>query len=64
MTYRYGDVLRYPDNEDYLFMFIGVHYRTDDLYIQVVVLQLPADDDIWEVGTFLAAGREELEKAV
>jgi hypothetical protein len=62
---KYGDILRYPKsmdpNTDWLFMYIGLNKRHSLDYLDVVILQVPKDDDLWIPGGRLLAGINELE---
>lgn len=69
--WKYGDLMRYsPDQDptdppDWLFMFVNQISHTFATfpvqeYLNVVVVRVPDDDDMWETGTTLVAGINEM----
>lgn len=62
---RFGDILRYPKSMDpntwWLFMYVGLNHRHSPSYLDVVILQVPKEDDLWTPGQRILAGINELE---
>ena len=64
---KFGDILKYPESSEWRFMFLNRYHRArplslpSDEYINVLVVQIEPDDDLWIAGeTILAAGINEL----
>ena len=59
--YHFGDILRYRPEDDpddgYRFVFVARAARD---YIEAMVVRVPTEDDVWEIGDVVTAGINEL----
>lgn len=66
MTWKFGDLMRYPKDQDpadpasWVFMFIAPRRYGKHKYNDVVVVRAHWQDDLWETGTMLVAGINEM----
>lgn len=62
MTFKFGDLLRYPDDQgvgdSILFMFLAPFRHGGQTYHHVMIVR--DGGDIWTPGEIIMAGREEL----
>lgn len=68
--WKYGDLMRYPRDQDdadppnWVFMFVAPFNtgrgRLIQTYLNVIVVRTHWQDDLWETGTTLVAGVNEM----